>query len=310
MIDLRMLRSTVLVAEHKSFRKAAAAIRAGQSGLSRQIRCLEDAIGVSIFERHSGGVNLTLAGAEFITAIQRALAEIDYAISIAGRAGTGEIGRLTIGFYTSLSGGELRKVLFEYLGQFPGVAIQTIEADATGLLAALRSNCIDMAVITEWSAVQLGAMDRLDLWRERVVVALPEAHELCSRNVVQWHELNNSQCLLTRRDPGPELADQINVRSRSRSNLPIIVRHDVCSESLTSLVAAGGGVTVLYESSIGRPQLGVVYRTLQDESGPSYIGYLATWNPNNDNPALRRLLSLLRECYGRRDSLTALAGRG
>src|SRR6266700_1807847 len=89
MIDLRSLRYSVIVADHRSFRGAAVAIGSSQSAIGRRIRSLEDSIGGSIFERHSGGIRLTHAGAEFITTSCWILQEIDAAISMAGVAGLG-----------------------------------------------------------------------------------------------------------------------------------------------------------------------------------------------------------------------------
>jgi DNA-binding transcriptional LysR family regulator len=54
MIDLRSLRYAVVVADHHSFRKAAIALGAHQSAIGRRVRSLEDALGVSIFERGFG----------------------------------------------------------------------------------------------------------------------------------------------------------------------------------------------------------------------------------------------------------------
>ena len=73
MIDLQSLRYAVLVADHHSFRKAATALGVHQSAIGRRVRSLEDAIGVSIFERRSGGAYLTCAGTEFVATIRRVL---------------------------------------------------------------------------------------------------------------------------------------------------------------------------------------------------------------------------------------------
>jgi len=97
-IDLASLRYTILAADHRSFRAAALTLGVRSSVISRRIRDLEDTIGVSIFERFSGGIRLTDAGAEFVGAIRRALDDIDAAISTAGTAGLGGSGRLKIGF--------------------------------------------------------------------------------------------------------------------------------------------------------------------------------------------------------------------
>jgi DNA-binding transcriptional LysR family regulator len=76
-LDLSSLRSVIAAAEHGSFRQAATALNIKQSALSRRIRHLEGQLGVSLFERSSGGVRLTPAGASMAQASRRLFGEID-----------------------------------------------------------------------------------------------------------------------------------------------------------------------------------------------------------------------------------------
>src|SRR5258707_12689147 len=127
MIDLQSLRYAVLVADHHSFRKAATALGVHQSAIGRRVRSLEDAIGVSIFERRSGGAYLTCAGAEFVATIRRVLQEIDTAISVAGVAGLGGTGRITVRGDAPLSSGEMRAPPVDSIGRSPAVVIRGVE---------------------------------------------------------------------------------------------------------------------------------------------------------------------------------------
>src|SRR5260370_41219785 len=124
MIDLQSFRYAVLVADHHSFRKAAVALGVHQSAIGRRVRSLEDAIGVSIFERRSGGAYLTCAGTEVVASVRRILHESDTAVSVAGAAGLGATGRITVGGNASRSSGELRATLVDYIGRYPAVKIR------------------------------------------------------------------------------------------------------------------------------------------------------------------------------------------
>lgn len=62
MLELRQIRYFLAAAEHGSFLKAASALEIQESAISRRIRDLEDELGASLFQRHNGGVCLTLAG--------------------------------------------------------------------------------------------------------------------------------------------------------------------------------------------------------------------------------------------------------
>jgi DNA-binding transcriptional LysR family regulator len=82
-----------------------------QSVVSRRIRSLEEALGVSLFERHSGGVRVTAAGAKFFDLARYALLHLDHAIKTAGAAGRGEKGAVRMGICSSISTGFLRELI-------------------------------------------------------------------------------------------------------------------------------------------------------------------------------------------------------
>ena len=65
-MNLCDLGAVISVAETGSFHKAAHALSIGQSAISRRIARLEDALGVSLFERRPSGTKLTNAGTHFV----------------------------------------------------------------------------------------------------------------------------------------------------------------------------------------------------------------------------------------------------
>src|SRR5262245_24461103 len=62
-MDLKEMRYFSYVARAGSFSRAASELRIAQPALSRQIRKLEDRLGVKLLVRHGRGVRLTSAGA-------------------------------------------------------------------------------------------------------------------------------------------------------------------------------------------------------------------------------------------------------
>jgi len=118
-IALQHLRYAVSAAEHGSFRRAAEALLLRQSTLSRCIRQLEETIGMTVFERSSGGVRATPAGQDFLRTARSILEQVDALMTTAQSTGRGEAGRLAVGFYTSLSAGNLRASLMDIGQRFP-----------------------------------------------------------------------------------------------------------------------------------------------------------------------------------------------
>ncbi len=289
------LRYAVAAADHGSFRRAADALMVRQSTLSRCIRQLEESIGVIVFERTSGGVRVTRAGEDFLRAARSILEQMDALAAVAHSAGRGEAGRLTIGFHTSLSAGNLRATLLDYAQQFPQVDIGLIEGSRTRLDAALRNGALDIAIVTgETSLVGARATP---LWSERIVAALPEGHRLATRETIAWSDLRGETVLLNRHDPGDEFQDLVVAKLASPQNRPEIVWQNVSRGTLKTLVGAGFGISVMTEACIGANLPGLIFRDVRDVVGPSRVDYAAHWRRDNDNPALASFLKLLGERY-------------
>lgn len=295
MIDLQSLRYAVLVADHHSFRKAAVALGVHQSAIGRRVRSLEDAIGVSIFERRSGGAFLTSAGVEFVATIRRVLQEIDTAVSIAGVAGLGATGRITVGWYASLSSGELRNTLVDYVGRYPAVMVRVVEGSRSQLIARLKSKGVDIAIVAGEIDRMIG--DAMSLWSERIMVAVPQEHPLSLISRIHWQDLKGERFLLTSREPGPEMHDILIAQLAAPGDEPTVLSHDVSRENVLSMVGAGQGISLLHECGTGATYPGVVYRDIYGNDEPTQVRNVAYWRTANDNPALRRFLSLLRERY-------------
>ncbi len=137
-VDVQHLRYAVAAADHGSFRRAAEALVLRQSTLSRSIRQLEERIGMTVFSRSSGGVRATEAGRDLLRVARSIVEQMDTLLTTAHSTGRGESGRLAIGFYTSLSTGNLRATLVDYTQRFPRIDVGMIESSRTRLVTALQ----------------------------------------------------------------------------------------------------------------------------------------------------------------------------
>ncbi|MGD9738995.1 MAG: LysR family transcriptional regulator [Bauldia sp.] len=292
-IELKHLRYAEAAERCGSFRKAADLLALKQSNLSRRVRHLEEQLGIALFERTNGGVRATLAGRDFVNAARRILNELQIVVDGAKAAGRGEAGYLTIGFYTSLSTGNLRASLVEYSRRFPQVEISAVEGPRSRLFDGIQNGTVDIAVVTGEPASDSNRS--MMLWSERIIVALPEDHALAANEIIYWTDLKRERFLLSERDPGPEIQDILVAKLSSPGNPLDVVRHDVSPENIKSLVGAGRGVSLMCEACMGASYAGVVYREARDGNGSTRIGYCAYWRDGNENTALRNFISLLQE---------------
>jgi DNA-binding transcriptional LysR family regulator len=296
-ISLRELWLATQVRNLGSFRLAARAVNLTPSAVSRRVRALEDELGVSLFERRSSGVTTTDSGARFLDAARPILAVFEDAAGAARSEGSGALGHLVVASYFSMSYGHFRDSLLTFLARNPQMAFSLIEGDREQLLRVLRRGRADIAVLLG-ARDELG-LERLPLWREPVLVAIPEEHRLTDRQIVLWSELATETFITTVAGSGPEVRAMIQ-RLLPSGHTARFTDSEVGREAMFNLVGAKLAVAIVGESSSGASYPGVVLRPVGDEAGPTMVEAAAYWEPKRDNPALRRFLAQLREAQASR----------
>ncbi len=294
-VDLQQFRFAVAAADCGSIRQAAELLSTRHSVLSRSIRQLEHLIGVAVFERSGGGVKPTPAGRSVLWMARLILEQVDVLVATAKSNGRGEAGRLSIGFCTSISAGNLRTALIEYKNRFPRIELATFERSRARLATALRNGTVDILIVT--GEVPLLDSNVRSLWSERILVSLAEDHPLAARSVIYWTDLRNETVLLSQHDPGRELEDLLVSRLVSAEDRPRIELHDASRGTIKSLVSMKLGISLVLESDVGASFAGLVYRELRDGTGSIRFDFLAHWRADNDNPALQGFLKLLAQRY-------------
>lgn len=287
-IELRHLCYFVAACEHGSFGKAATALKVQESTVSRSVRDLEDRIGASLFHRHSGGVFLTVAGERYLLHARKALKHIGDGAKDALSVGRSEQGRVRIGIFSSLASGFLPRLLGAYDEHHASVHIEFVEGNPAEHVAAIRQLQLDVAFLTgtrEWHAC-----DAAQLWAEQVFAVLPDSHPLAGQEEIHWHELADEDFVVSDAAPGQEIQDYLVQRLSDLGHHPKIQLQYVGRDNVLSLVALRRGLTVTSEATTAVHFPGVCYRPIAGEILP----FSAVWSPNNDNPALRRLLSIAK----------------
>jgi DNA-binding transcriptional LysR family regulator len=289
-LKLVSVTQALLVGEYLSFRRVASVLGVRQSAVSRRVRELEDELGVSLFERHQTGVRVTNAGVRFLQEAREALLQLDNAVKTATAAGSGTIGRLSIGILSSVATGYLRELIQIYCSRHPNIAVQILEGASADNIAAVLKRQLDVAFIMETTEAE--GCDTVSLWNERVFVVLRENHALRGRKEVQWTDLRNEHFIVRQCESDPALCDRLTKRLVDRDHNPSVQKLNVGRDTLMHLVAMGLGVCLTSEATIATPFPKVIFRPIAGDD--ELYQFSAAWLPHNDNPALRRFLSLAR----------------
>jgi DNA-binding transcriptional LysR family regulator len=147
MIELRLLRYFVAVAETEHVGRAAERLHVSQSPLSRQIRQLEDMLGVPLFERDGRRIRLTPAGKNLVAPARDLLGRADAFVRDA-RAITAGRARIAIGFVgTALATGVLPAGIRGLRARHAGIEVALRHASSDVQLALVRDGELDVALV-------------------------------------------------------------------------------------------------------------------------------------------------------------------
>ncbi len=146
-MKLQQISTFVVVYQERSFTAAAERVHATQSGLSMQVKELEEGLGLQLFVRTTRGVEPTAAGERFHGYALRLLRELD-AARVGMRSMRGqETGAVTAGLMPTFSRAALSPAVAEYTAAYPYVNLKVVEAYSAVLTDGVRREELDLAIV-------------------------------------------------------------------------------------------------------------------------------------------------------------------
>lgn len=270
MIELRLLRYFVAVAEEGNFNRAAERLHIAQPPLSRAIQQLEAQLGAVLIDRSARPFRLTAVGRLLHTQALQMLARMeDVEAMVKATASMGRR-RLVIGFVASTIYARLPELIRAYRKLDQSLELVMVESSTLDQIAALKEGRIDIGfgrIRFEDPAVR-----RIILRRERMMVALPMAHKLAARaGPVSLSDLANEPLILYPVSPRPSYADQVLAVFRDHGSEPRVA-HEVRELQIAiGLVAAEEGIAIVPESVQRARTHDIVYRDLVERADTPII---------------------------------------
>jgi DNA-binding transcriptional LysR family regulator len=146
-VDLKQLTALVTVAEVGSVTRAARILHVVQPAVTRQIRLLEDEIGLPLFERTRQGMVPTEAGARLVDRARRALAELERARAEITPRDSGITGIVSVGVLESSMDLVVDSLIDAVGKNFPGIQMRVLTAYSGYLQQWLDDGGLDMSLL-------------------------------------------------------------------------------------------------------------------------------------------------------------------
>lgn len=292
-IDLRQFRYFLAVGEELHFGRAAQRLHISQPPLSRQIRQLEDQLGVELFKRNRSGVALTEAGAAFLPEVRRTLVQAERAVAVAKAAPGAERGQFVVGYTTVFDRSAIPDVCDRLRQRFPHWRIVPRGKHSISLIRDIKNGTMDAAWIglhTESQGLKVET-----IFEEPLVVALPAIHRLAKKRSLSFEDLRGEPMFWFERRLNPGFYDHCQAFFDQIGFRPTVIPEPPDHHILLGMIAEGQGVALIPASLRRVKYQGVVFRAMKEEREKLRTGIAVAYSERDQTPVLHAFLDLVRQ---------------
>jgi DNA-binding transcriptional LysR family regulator len=244
-VEFRHLRHFVAVAEAGGISAAARHLGLTQPALSRQIKALEDDLGVVLLDRGARSFTLTPAAETLLTDARKLLDFCD-AMSVRVRSAADGL-PLRIGYSPSLAS-DFLPFAIECFGQLhPGVRVSLHDASSLEMQQSLLAGKLDLMV-----SVPCGATDAIHWTTLRECgwqLALSRRHRLATHNAVKAADLDGERLLLYDRGQYPDYWSRVTAFFKQHGIQAKVAGEFDGISSLAAAVEANLGCAIIAQTT-------------------------------------------------------------
>ncbi|TRX54790.1 LysR family transcriptional regulator [Fulvivirga sp. M361] len=289
-IELRHMRYFLAVADHLHFRKAAESLYISQPGLSRQIREMEEGLGVRLFERHNRKVTLTNAGSYLLREFKGYFTQLERSIEHAKLLNDGLQGSLRFGYVGSAMQQIIPDLLLAFRKEHPQVLFSLKEMDNQHQIDGLLANDIDIGFVRQERIPK--ALQSLPVLKETFCLVLPKDHAVNTGNFTSMSQLKEESFIMFDPTYSPSYYEKIMQIFDDSGFTPNITHSTIHSGSIYKLIENNLGVSIVPRSLRQDHLPGVKFIELKSISQRTVLSVI--WNPNSRNPILGGVISKIK----------------
>ncbi len=289
-IEFRHLRYFLAVAEDLHFRKAADKLYISQPGLSKQIKQLEDDLGIKLFERHNRKVELTKTGQYLKEAVSKNLKSLDSIFAHAKLLEDGVEGSLKLGYVGSAMQEVIPKLLLEFSEVKPNVIFSLNEMDNNRQIQSLMEQDIDLGFVRTNRVPKV--LEISPVFEDTFSLVLPKSHKLDETNFKDLSQLEDEPFILFDTSYSESYHEVIMQIFDDFGFVPQISHYTVNAGSIFRLVENNMGISIVPTTLKLGYDMGIKFIELKKI--PQRTILRAVWNKENTNPSLWSILEIMK----------------
>lgn len=244
-LNLRQVRAFVAVARLGSFTRAAALLHVAQPTLTVQIRRLEEALTVRLFDRTSRSVALTQIGRDLLPVLARLVQDLDGIIAEVRNHGAGYQGLVRVAALPTAAAAMLPKAIASFRIPHPGADFRIHDVIARRVLALVDAEEVDIGVTGgPTNAVDVDVLLTIE---DRMHVVFPQTHALAETQLVTPELLMRYPLIMM--DPDTSVRAVVEAGFHAAGLIPRPAAEVTYMMTAVGMVQAGLGITILPSSA-------------------------------------------------------------
>ncbi|MGE0253969.1 MAG: LysR family transcriptional regulator [Alphaproteobacteria bacterium] len=244
MPSLRQIRYFLGAADTGKVSAAAALLNISQSSVTVAIQELEAELGVTLFERHAGGLRLTHEGQKFLPYALNIEASVADAVKSMRQSASGIAGEVRLGTTAGPSGYLLFPILERFRRSQPDIAIRVVECRRPDLQRMLLSGELDLGLMLISNLTDRSRYRTRCLLRSQRGLWLSSAHPLARQKSISFADLRDEPYVMFELDEADQTLPMV---WKKYGFSPNIVFTTGVPAAVRTFVATGGAVTILSE---------------------------------------------------------------
>jgi DNA-binding transcriptional LysR family regulator len=289
-LELRHYRYFLAVAKELHFRRAAEQLYISQPGLSRQIKQMEDSLGIKLFERHNRKVELTKVGAYLQLELSNQLQQFDDILKHAKLLNDGAEGKLKLAYVGSAMQNLIPDMLLKFRETNPNVLINLKEIDNRRQIQALLNQEIDVGFV-RMERVPKG-LEIQAAHDETFSLVLPANHPISASNFESLSQFKDEQFILFDSSYSDSYYEKVMQIFDDSGFVPTISHSTVNASSIYRLVENNFGISIVPTSLKYGFDLDIKFIELTKI--PQRTALKVVWNKANTNPVLRSFINIIK----------------
>ncbi|RAU82832.1 LysR family transcriptional regulator [Pontibacter arcticus] len=287
-MELQQIRYFLALSEELHFWNTAERMFITQSALSRQIKALEEELGVQLFERSKRSVKLTEAGTFLKKQWLPLLDEINRIHLQARKIHEGTFGTVKIGYPGSTAYRFMPELITDISHTFPELKLELVEPTDISFEQLLLDYQMDLAFRRD--PAENPSLQSKCLYSEPFALIVPLNHRLNEQNFTGLHDLENERFILSNLLQTTFYTSSLRQMLEEQNLKPNVYIETDFGGMILRLVSKGLGVSILPYSYSFSALANVRYIPL-----PYKVNLYVTWRRDDKSPVLRNILQMVED---------------